>query len=1328
MRRIGNWKASVRLAKTCVALAMSVLAVPALADVYDANDGGGSLGTLTISSGTLAINTGSNPPTMTDGGPINFAGEVEAGDGSGVAVFRFDSVSVTGSTIVTVVGTRPLAIVASGDVEWTAAGTIDISDGKAGGGAGGGLGAGGSGGGQGGAGGSTGGTGGAAASGGTGGTAGVAGAAGADGSAGSNGADGAAGTDGAAGAAGGAGGLGSGTTGANAANLGGTAGSAGAAGTFSGAVANGGSGNTTVITGGGGGAFANNTTATGGTAPSAAGSLDGGAASDGTPGGNATDGTAGGNATFGVAANTLDLVGGAAGGGGGGGGQGSGGQGGGKGGGGASGAGGGGGGGVLASNVCAGANTPPVPPAPTNGRGNDGGAGGAGGAGGNGGNGGTAAAGGSGTAGANGGGAILLAAQGLLQFSAGVDASAGVVAGAPGAASAAVSGSAGVTGAAGAAGGAQVTNGVTASWRTIDGSNYCTVVNTAVAAAGASGRTGGNGGNGGNGGQSGTSGAGAAGGLGTPGMVKLHGSVILASGASVDGNNGPGSADDQKGKLTLISNSSDASVAGTAAAATPSSSASEILVGRTGNPSLLNGASTWYPAGTNPKIGELNGGPDTEGVVSNGTTWNAAQVGADTPVLDDPRVDVVVLEEGTNGGVFDGYAQVFLINQMGKTLNGVTIDVGNGPLSIPGGSILSGETFTTTVATADLPDFEVDFARLGAELRQVTGTGIPGLESSVSGSATTYVSTTITLAADALEGLDPYAFTWQRNGTTFTPFSTNNPGVGQENALVQMSGIHLTGGLYKATVNDVTSDPSAETAEIQITVVANLGTPSVAPTNATKNVGDTHTLTATVTGGVLPLNYEWQLEQSTNVGTWYVIGSGGLPAVDALITGQGTNSLNINVNDEALLEGKYRVVVGDSGIFSNRISNQATLNITNNLGAATITNVEAYTGETAQLVQNVFGATKPYQVIWKKGSTTVATQIGTASQSQFILDLSPADVGDIGTYTTTVTSADAQGPINRTASVDVKALPTVTTPADASGYFGTTVNFNVTGSGGYGVLSYEWKIGGSPIIGAPNANAYARVLQPTDNGALISVTVSDEGGDTGVKTATSGDATITAGTAPVVTITSAGFRGYVDDTKPTQTVSVTGGLGALSYSWFVDGNNIASLSGVSVNGTNGDLTLPNESVTGTLTATVSDSIGAVDSTNSVEVEIVEHLDGVQVDDTTGGDGNNFSHPAIIQGEGLQPLSFEWTKDDGAKAFQPLVPAQNGPALVFTPLSFADAGTYQVTVSDDGTDGPFSDSFVLTVIEGVPVGGGLGLGALAVMSALGGALALRRRRK
>jgi hypothetical protein len=553
-----------------------------------------------------------------------------------------------------------------------------------------------------------------------------------------------------------------------------------------------------------------------------------------------------------------------------------------------------------------------------------------------------------------------------------------------------------------------------------------------------------------------------------------------------------------------------------------------------------------------------------------------------------------------------------------------------------------------------------------------------------------------------------------------------DPDNGNQDATIQLSGIHLTGGLYKATVNDVTTDPSAETAELQINVVANLGNPTVSPTTATKNVGDTHAITVSVTGGVLPLSYQWELEQNSNPGVWIPLDTGVNPAVDALVTDATSATLNINVNSEPLLEGKFRCIVSDSGIWT-KTSTQSTLNITNFLGTGTLVGANAYTGESVQLTLNVFGATPPYTVEWFKngGASPILTQNGAGPA--FVLNLSPADASDIGNYNAEVTSTDVQTDTSNTVAIDVRALPAATTPGDVSGYFGNVENFSTTASGGYAPYSYEWRLGGSPIIGAPNANAYARTLLATDNGALISVEVTDAGGDTGPKSAVSGDAEITAAAAPVVTITSAGFRGYVDDAKPTQTLTVVGGLGSLSYEWFVDGTDITTLGGT-VAGGNGDLTLPNSSVTGTLTATVSDSIGSADSTNSVQVEIVDHLTGVVVNDATGGDGNPFSNPRILQGEGLSPITTEWFKDDGSKVFQPLVPAQSGSSIVFTPLTFADAGTYQVTVEDDGTDGPFSDTFVLTVVEGVPVGGGLGLAALALMSSLGGALALRRRKK
>lgn len=1318
MRRFKRGSVGAWLATTCIALAMTVAAVPASADVYDANDGGGTIGTLSVSAGNIVIDTSGTPSIS---GAASFTGEVEAGEGNGVAVFRFDSVDVSGSATVTITGNRALAIVSATDLNWAPASTVDLSDGVAGGGAGGAGGAGGSGLGTGGAGGATGGTGGSAGGAGIGGLSGVNGTAGGNGGVGTDGASGAPGADGDAGDAGGAGALGSGTAGSNAANAGGGAGSAGTAGTFSGAVANGGAGNTVVVAGGGGGAFGTNAPGTAGSAAVNALNLDGAAGDVGANGGNGGNGGDATAAVFGVSASSLDLVAGPGGAGGGGGGQGAGGQGGGKGGGGAGGAGGGGGGGVDALNICGGAFTPPVPPAETEGRGEDGAAGTAGGNGGNGGNGGTALAGGAGQSGANGGGAILLAAQGLAQVGGTFDVSAGTLGPAAGSGAASQGGALGSAGGTSTAVGGTGGNAITASWRTIDGSNYCTVNNTAAGGAGGGAVQGGNGGAGGDGGASGSSGAGGAGSLGVSGMVKLHGSVVLgASSTVIGGNNAAG----QLGKLTLISNSTPASAAGTAAAADPTANAADIETGRTTNPALLNGTTTWYPAGTNPKIGQLDTGAATEGFLDNGTSWNAAQVAADTPVLDDPRVDVVVLESGTDGGVYDGYAQIFIINQMGKALNGVTIDVGNGPVLIPGGSLATGKSFTTTVASLDLPNFVVDFSRLGAELRDgsLTGTGITGLQSSTSGTTTSYTGTAVTLAADALEGLDPYTFTWQRNGTTFTPFSTTPVGVGQEDATIILSGIHLTGGLYKATVNDVTSDPSAETAEIQINVVNFLSTPSVTPTTSTKNLGDTHAISVNVTGGVAPLSYQWQIEYAASPGVWTNVDSS--PAAP-FVTGATASTLNINVNDEAALEGRYRVIVNDSGIDS-KTSNTSTLNVTNFLGVTNPSAVNAYTGEALTLSVSVFGGTPPYTVEWFKGAIS-GSPIATDNTAPYELNLSPADASDIGTYFARVTDGASDTDNSAGAAVDVRALPTTTNPAAVSGYVGNSRSFSTTASGGYTPYTYEWRLNGSPIVGAPNAPTYNRILALPDNGQNISVRVSDAGGTSGVKTTTSANALMSVVAAPSVTITSSGYTGYVDDVIPTQTLSVTGGFPSKTYAWFLDGVDITTLGGV-VNGANGDLTLPASALEGTLTATVTDAGGSEDSDNSVDVLLVEHLTGVTVNDATANDGFPFSNPAILAGQGLPPLSFEWTKDDGSKAFVPLVPAQNGQALVLNPATFADAGVYQVEVSDSGTDGPFFDTFVLTVEEGVPAAGGLGLGALAVLSALGGALALRRRKK
>lgn len=100
-----------------------------------------SQGTLSVNNGTVTINTGNGTslPTFVATGGIAGAGEVftQPGSGIAVAVYDFDAISFTGSTIVSVTGSIPLALLSRGNFDLTGTAAINLAPGKVGGGVGG---------------------------------------------------------------------------------------------------------------------------------------------------------------------------------------------------------------------------------------------------------------------------------------------------------------------------------------------------------------------------------------------------------------------------------------------------------------------------------------------------------------------------------------------------------------------------------------------------------------------------------------------------------------------------------------------------------------------------------------------------------------------------------------------------------------------------------------------------------------------------------------------------------------------------------------------------------------------------------------------------------------------------------------------------------------------------------------------------------------------------------------------------------------------------------------------------------------------------------------
>ena len=553
----------------------------------------------------------------------------------GTAVYSFDYLEIGSSVSVSISGSRPLVIESETDMKIAC--DLDVSGtsaGRCGGGIGG-----------------AGGSGGASVSGGSGGSGGsyglggngwiidnyageTQGQSGSSGSAGSTGYGGSAGKSGTSGSSGG---KGFGSTGSAAS--GGSRGSGGSAGSAASSVGRAGSGGYAGSEGNAGGS-----------------GTKGGA---GTAGNNGSSGSNGVNA-FTAALTTDVIIAGSGGGGGGGGGSG------GSGGGGSGGGGGGGGGGTTEAQARAyNSNTVYI-----NRKQYQGAMGGFGGGGGSGGKGASSGAGGAGGAGGHGGGAVVLKAAGVLQLSGCVDVSAANGSRNGSSGSSASSASYGSSGGSGSTGQSAMT---TTGYTYLSPSSGC---------------RGGNGGSGGAGGSGGKGGSGGTGGYGSPGMVKLYASVLLASNGSIAGANGDNSTTASRcGGLSLGTNMKP-----TTLTSQKPTVPTTIKCGEMGGAVSSKTASVYDESVMVPVVGQLKTlHADVAGICETGN-YALSQVSS---AVAEGSVEGLLVKRLTT--LFDGYDQIFLINNSSTKVGPVEAEISGVACEIP--ELDAGEAWTTCVPT-----------------------------------------------------------------------------------------------------------------------------------------------------------------------------------------------------------------------------------------------------------------------------------------------------------------------------------------------------------------------------------------------------------------------------------------------------------------------------------------------------------------------------------------------------------------------------------------------------------------------------------------------------
>ncbi len=1074
---------------------------------FDFNSGPGQPGNLYASSGLLGdltlapgavvtINTGNTPPTFVVGANPPLLGKVFATNGGNVAKFEFGEVDVAAGVAVNVTGARPLVIAASGDMRWNT--SVDVSgnlSGRAGGGVGG-----------------AGGAGGLSAAGGNGGTGAGAGGAQVSGGSGSpnkttdlgngigNGASGtgrASGSQGASGTIGTQGNGGSsgfqGFTGFASMGTAGTGGGGGGHGTPQ-SVNNGGSGASASGGAGNGGTFTiipiNGGTGGGGGAATQDG-VNGGNGSSGANGLDGSNGSTGNNASFTSDASSLLIAAGNGGGGGGGGGSGAGGQGGGQAGGGSSGASGGGGGLGYTTHIAQ-CNTPGDGPG---GAGGHGGAGGAGGAGGRGGN---SPAGGNGGSGGNGGGAVALAARGLLTFGGTVDISAQAPA-SGGLPSTGLAGNAGTNPGNNWSAGGGGSAGSTGVYYTSFAGCWPTYI---TGGAGGAGTRGGAGGVGGTGGSSGASGGGGNGGLGTPGMVKLHASVIQAQSGNVLCNNHTGdTSDNLRGRATFISNM----------AAVPQPSYSDnITPGSTNNDLLLKATAPYSPTLQTPLIPQLENGADTGGLALP-IFWNQSQAAS-------PGVDLLemVRLSGANSP-FAGFDQLFLVNNGGADAEGVVLTVqGHAPHTI--GTIQDGRIWTTTVPAGVPVSFTVAMEVAIPEGDQILYSGQP-----------------LNLTAAITGGVGEKTCQWSRNGVVIQ--------TGASTSLVIPALSVTDTGLYLVSVTDeISQTVTSETVDIAVAAPLNV---TVAPQNASVITGGNHVFTVAASGGHGSLVYDWR-RNSVSLGA---------PSHPFLTISSAS----------AADEGTYDVVISDAvGMPPNgqvtTPSGGALLTVTNPLVVSGPTPVSAYT-DTAQAIftVSVSGGVPEYQHEWRKNGVALPPGEQPGGPA---LTLSAPLAGKAGDYDCVV--RDSGAPVtslpSNTAALTVHGhLSILAHPQGGTHPIGDSVTLSVIATGGIPQVDFLWRKNGTalPVERQPFGPMLLLTnIQNADAGDY-DVLLRDAGGEEAVSQA----ATIAIGAVEPLQITGQPQGGTVTAGDSfTFTVQTEGGSGTVHYQWKFDNGQKAAVN------------------------------------------------------------------------------------------------------------------------------------------------------------------------
>jgi M6 family metalloprotease-like protein len=229
-------------------------------------------------------------------------------------------------------------------------------------------------------------------------------------------------------------------------------------------------------------------------------------------------------------------------------------------------------------------------------------------------------------------------------------------------------------------------------------------------------------------------------------------------------------------------------------------------------------------------------------------------------------------------------------------------------------------------------------------------------------------------------------------------------------------------------------------------------------------------------------------------------------------------------------------------------------------------------------------------------------------------------------------------------------------------------------------LSYQWRKGGQPIIGATAATLTINPVGPNDAGDYDVVVTNPYGA------ATSDAATLTVNTAVVIT-TQPQSQTRCEGQSVTFSVA-TSGTPPLGYQWYKDGPPIWGAVSSSYSIDSLDL-----ADAGAYRVVVSNSCGSVAS----DLAILTVLSAPSITQQPAGGTVPVPEPAVLStlATGGGTLTYQWRKNgtdlhDGGR-----ISGATSPTLTMSPTWMSDSGSYDVVVTND-CGSVTSDQATLTV--------------------------------